>query len=73
MPAEPTVVLVAEASDPAMLTLGLTSFAALILIALAVAVSESRRGRRGRAIAAASVVGVLTVLGLVLAIVSSVY
>jgi len=59
--------------DPAMLTLGMTVFAALILAALAVAVSESRRGRRGRAIAAASVVGVLTVLGLVLAIVSSIY
>lgn len=62
----------AAAPSPAVLTLALVVYSALILASVAVAVHQSRRRRRGRAIAAAAVVGVLTVLGLVLAILSSV-
>lgn len=52
--------------------MGLAAYAALILIGIAVAIYDARRHRRGRAIAAAVMVGVLTLGGLVVAIVSSV-
>ena len=59
-------------TGPAVLTISLSAYAAVILISIALAVSESRRGRRGRAIAASSVVAAMTVLGVVLAILSSI-
>lgn len=61
----------ATAAGTAALTLGLAAYAALIFIGIAVAIYDIRRGRRGRAITAAVLVGVLTVAGLVAAIVSS--
>jgi hypothetical protein len=54
------------------MTLALTVYAALILAGIAMAIYDIRRHRRGRAIAAVALVTALTVLGLVLAILSSV-
>lgn len=65
-------VTLASAAETAALTVGLAAYAALILAAIAVAIYDVRRHRRGRAIAAAVLVGVLTLVGLVIAIVSSV-
>ncbi len=64
--------LAAAAAGTAVLTLGLSAYAALIFAGIALAIYEVRRHRRGRAIAAAAVVTVLTLAGLVAAIVSSV-
>lgn len=72
MHTEPIAALAASGPGPAVLTIALSAYAALILTSIAFAVSESRRGRRGRAIAASSVVAALTVLGVVLAILSSI-
>ncbi|MGE0217053.1 hypothetical protein [Mycolicibacterium sp.] len=60
------------ASTAAMLTVGLAVYAALILAGIAVALDGARRHRRRRAIAAAVLVAVLTLAGLVVAIISSV-
>lgn len=65
-------VILASAASTVGLTVGLTAYAALILAGLALAIYDIRRHRRGRAIAAAVFVGVLTLGGLVIAIVSSV-
>ena len=65
-------VTLASAASTAALTIGLATYAALIFATLAMAIYDVRRGRRGRAIAAAVVVGVLTLAGLVAAIISSV-
>ncbi|MHA7664127.1 hypothetical protein [Mycolicibacterium sp. HS_4_1] len=65
-------VTLASAASTAALTVGLAAYAALILAGLAVAIYDVRRHRRGRAIAAAVIVGVLTLGGVVIAIVSSV-
>jgi len=54
------------------LTVGLAAYAGLILAGIAIAIYDARRHRRNRAIAAAVVVGVLTLGGLVIAIVSSI-
>lgn len=62
----------AGAGAAAALTVGLAAYAALILAGIAVAIYDVRRHRRGRAIAASVVVGVLTLMGLVIAIASSV-
>ena len=62
----------ASAASTAALTVGLAAYAALTLAGIAVAVYDVRRHRRGRAIAAAVMVGVLTLTSLVIAIVSSV-
>lgn len=62
----------ASTASTAALTVGLAGYAALIFIGIAVAIYDARRHRRGRAIAAAVMVGVLTLGGLVIAIVSSV-
>lgn len=59
-------VTLASAASTATLTVGLAAYAALILAGIAVVIYDVRRHRRGRAIAAA-VMG-----GLVIAIVSSV-
>ena len=53
-------------------TAGLMAYAALILAGIAVAIFDARRHRRRRAIAAAVMVGMLTLGGLVIAILSSV-
>lgn len=65
-------VTVASAATSAALTVGLAVYAALILAAIAVVIDGARRHQRSRAIAAGVVVGVLTLGGLVAAIVSSV-
>jgi len=65
-------VTLSGAASTATLTLGLMTYAALILVGISVAIFYARRHRRRRSIAAAVVVGVLTVCGLVIAIVSSV-
>ncbi len=65
-------VTLASAASTAALTVGLAAYAALILAGIALAIYYVRRHRRGRAIAAAVMVGVLTLLSLVIAIVSSV-
>lgn len=62
----------ADAASTAALTVGLAAYAALIFAGIAVAVFDARRHRRGRAITAAVIVGVLTLAGLVVAIASSV-
>lgn len=66
------IVTLASAASTAVLTVGLAAYAALILSGIAVAIYDVRRHRRGRAIAAAVMVGVLTLVSLVIAIVSSV-
>lgn len=65
-------VTLASAASTAALTVGLAAYAGLIFAGIAVAIYDVRRHRRGRAIAAAVMVGVLTLGGLVIAIVSSV-
>ena len=65
-------VTLASAASTAALTVGLAAYAALIFAGIAVALYDARRHRRGRATAAAVLVGVLTVAGLVVAIASSV-
>lgn len=59
-------------TDPAVLTLGLVAYAALIFVGIALSIYHVRRHQQGRAIAAATVVAALTVAGLVAAIMSSV-
>ncbi|OPX08674.1 hypothetical protein [Mycobacterium sp. AT1] len=65
-------VTTATAASTAALTVGLSVYAALIFAGIAVALYDARRHRRGRATAAAVIVGVLTLAGLVVAIASSV-
>ena len=65
-------VTLASTASTAALTLGLAAYAALIFVGIAVAIYDARRHRRGLAIAAAVMVGVLTLGGLVIAIISSV-
>lgn len=65
-------VTLASAASTAVLTVGLAVYAALIFVGIAVAIYDARRHRRGRATAAAVMVGVLTLGGLVVAIASSV-
>ncbi len=65
-------VTVASPAMAATLTVGLAAYAALILAGIAVAIGAARQHRRRRLIAAATLVGVLTVVGLVIAILSSV-
>ncbi|OBK81891.1 hypothetical protein [Mycobacterium sp. 1164985.4] len=62
----------ASGASTAVLTLGLAIYAALILAGIAVAIDAARRQRRRRAIAAAVLVGVLTLGGVVIAILSSI-
>lgn len=65
-------VTLASAASTAGLTVGLSAYAALIFAGIAVAIYDARRHRRGRATAAAVIVGVLTLGGLVMAILSSI-
>lgn len=65
-------VTLASAASTAALTVGLAAYAAMIFAGIAVAIFDARRHRRGRATAAAVMVGVLTLGGLVVAIASSV-
>lgn len=65
-------VTTATAASTAALTVGLAAYAALIFAGIAVALYDARRHRRGRATAAAVIVGVLTLAGLAVAIASSV-
>lgn len=59
-------------SAAAGLTVGIAVYAAVILAALGTAVVSIQQRRRGRALAAALVVAVLTIAGVVVAIVSSI-
>lgn len=61
-----------NAASTVALTVGLAAYAALIFAGIAVSIFDARRHRRGRATAAAVMVGVLTLAGLVVAIASSV-
>ena len=65
-------VTLADAASTAAMTVGLATYAALIFAGIAVAIFDARRHRRGRATAAAVMVGVLTLAGLIVAIASSV-
>ena len=65
-------VTLADAASTAALTVGLSVYAALIFVGIAVALYDARRHRRGRATVAAVIVGVLTLAGLIVAIASSV-
>jgi hypothetical protein len=65
-------VTLASTASTAALTVGLAAYAGLIFAGIAMAIYDVRRHRQGRAIAAAVMVGVLTLGGLVIAIVSSV-
>jgi ABC-type spermidine/putrescine transport system permease subunit II len=65
-------VTLASTATTAALTVGLAAYAGLIFVGIALAIYYARRHRRGRASAAAVMVGVLTLCGLVIAIVSSV-
>lgn len=65
-------VTLASPAMAATLTAALAVYAALILAGIAVAIGAARRHRRRRMIAAVTLVGVLTVAGLVIAILSSV-
>ncbi|WP_328356169.1 hypothetical protein OG976_00065 [Mycobacterium sp. NBC_00419] len=66
-----TVTLASGASTAA-LTVGLAAYSALILAGIAMAIYDVRPQRRRRAIAATAMVGMLTLAGLVIAILSSV-
>ncbi|TQK27190.1 hypothetical protein [Arthrobacter sp. SLBN-53] len=65
-------VVLASPAVAAALTAGLTVYAALILVSIAVAIYYARRQRRRPAIATAVLVGILTLGGLIMAIVSSI-
>ena len=60
-------------TSPALLTLGISLYSAVILIGIGVGINAARHGRRRLAIVMAVIVGVLTVVGVVLAILSSVH
>ncbi|MGB3475183.1 MAG: hypothetical protein WBA50_10490 [Mycobacterium sp.] len=65
-------VTLASTGEAAMLTVGLSVYAALTLVSIAVAIDNARRHRTRRAIYAALMVGVLILGGLVAAIFSSI-
>ncbi|MGW0037028.1 hypothetical protein [Gordonia sp. NPDC003376] len=54
------------------LTIGISVYAAAILIAVGVGLTAARQGRRRRAIISAVIVGILTVAGVVVAVASSI-
>ncbi|ACY20877.1 hypothetical protein Gbro_1604 [Gordonia bronchialis DSM 43247] len=60
-------------TSPALLTLGISLYSAVILICIGVGINAARHGRRRLTIVMAVIVGVLTVVGVVLAILSSVH
>lgn len=64
------VVLLAD-SSVALLTLGISVYSIAVLVCLGIAINASRFGRRRVAITMAWVVGVLTVAGVIIAILSS--
>lgn len=64
--------ILASAASTAALTVGLAAYAALIFAGIAMAIFYARRHRRRPATAAAVTVGVLTLGGLVIAILSSI-
>ncbi len=64
------VVLLAD-SSVALLTLGISVYSIAILVCLGIAINAARFGRRRVAVAMAWVVGVLTVAGVIVAILSS--
>lgn len=59
------------AGDPALWTLGVTAYAAAILVCTGVAVSAASRGRRTMAITMAVAVVLLSLAGVVVAVLSS--
>ncbi|WP_046300408.1 hypothetical protein [Mycobacterium sp. UM_Kg27] len=65
-------VTLAGAAEAATLTVGLSVYAALMLVSIAVAIDSARRHRRLRTIYSAVTVGILILGGLVAAIFSSI-
>ncbi|AZZ83030.1 MULTISPECIES: hypothetical protein [Gordonia] len=69
----PAADAVAADSSAALLTLGISLYSIAILVCLGVAINAARFRRRRLAITMAWVVGVLTVAGVIIAILSSVH
>jgi len=67
-----TRVVLAADSSVALLTLGISVYSIAILVCLGIAINAARFGRRRTAITMGWVVGVLTVAGVIVAILSSV-
>ena len=68
-----TTLQLASSWDPAALTLGVTLYAAITLVCLGVGVNAAHRRRRRLAIAMAMMVTVLTIAGVVVAVMSSIH
>lgn len=66
------VATLASSGSAAALTIGISAYAAVILIGIGIVINSIQHGRRDRAIAAAVVVGVLTIAGVVIAVLSSI-
>ncbi|MEO9328417.1 hypothetical protein [Gordonia aurantiaca] len=62
-----------SSSSAALLTLGISLYAIAILVCLGIAINAARFRRRRLAITMAWVVGILTIAGVVVAILSAVY
>ncbi|MGC4933764.1 hypothetical protein ACLQ3C_08775 [Gordonia sp. DT30] len=71
-PGRPAAVLALSDSAVAGLTIGISVYAAAILIGVGLAISAAQRGRRRLAITCAVIVGVLTIAGVIAAVLSSV-
>ncbi|MGV9710662.1 hypothetical protein ACWDTI_08355 [Gordonia sp. NPDC003424] len=67
-----TTILAEGEGAAALLTIGIAAYAAVILVAIGLGINAIQHGRRNRAIAMAIVVGVLTVAGVVVAVLSAV-
>lgn len=65
-------VTLASAAEAATLTVGLSAYAALMLLSIAVAIDSARQHRRRRTIYASVIVGILILGGLVGAVFSSI-
>ncbi|MFW0796230.1 hypothetical protein AAFP30_20625 [Gordonia sp. CPCC 205515] len=67
-----TTILADGEGAAALLTIGIAVYAAVILVAIGLGINAIQHGRKNRAIAMAVVVGVLTVAGVVVAVISAV-
>lgn len=67
-----TQVVLAADSSVALLTLGISVYSIAVLVCLGIGVNAARFGHRRRAVIMAWVVGVLTVAGIIVAIISSI-
>lgn len=71
--ATPTFLGAAGEGVAALLTVGISVYAAAILVGVGLGISYARKGRRQAAIICAVVVGILTVAGVIIAIASSIH